>query len=97
LGYTVGDANHYEQQEISNIEEMEAYHEKLYNIDESLLREKVGPVVKKIFNIDFDAYKLHRNAEQLGVVTFELESSIDVFQVEYREDGRIKMITRGEL
>ncbi|MEK4665045.1 hypothetical protein MHH93_24440 [Priestia sp. FSL H7-0729] len=97
LGYTVGDANHYEQQEISNIEEMEAYHEKLYNIDESLLREKVGPVVKKIFNIDFDAYKLHRNAEQLGVVTFELESSTDVFQVEYREDGRIKMITRGEL
>lgn len=97
LGYTVGDANHYEQQEIGNIEEMEAYHEKLYNIDESLLREKVGPIVKKIFNIDFDAYKLHRNAEQLGVVTFELESSTDVFQVEYREDGRIKMITRGEL
>ncbi|WP_419890963.1 hypothetical protein [Paenibacillus xylanexedens] len=97
LGYTVGDANHYEQQEIGNIEEMEAYHEKLYNIDESLLREKVGPIVKKIFNIDFDAYKLHRNAEQLGVVTFELESSKDVFQVEYREDGRIKMITRGEL
>jgi|GEM_PF-1874361 len=97
LGYTVGDANHYEQQEIGNIEEMEAYHEKLYNIDESLLREKVGPIVKKIFNIDFDAYTLHRNAEQLGVVTFELESSNDVFQVEYREDGRIKMITRVEL
>ncbi|MEK4272198.1 hypothetical protein [Paenibacillus sp. FSL R7-0026] len=97
LGYTVGDANYYEQQEIGNIEEMEAYHEKLYNIDESLLREKVGPIVKKIFNIDFDAYKLRRNAEQLGIVTFELESSTDVFQVEYREDGRIKMITRGEL
>ncbi|MCW3796087.1 hypothetical protein OM416_31335 [Paenibacillus sp. LS1] len=97
LGYTVGDANYYEQQEIGNIEEMEAYHEKLYNIDESLLREKVGPIVKKIFNINFDAYKLHRNAEQLGIVTFELESSTDVFQVEYREDGRIRMITRGEL
>lgn len=97
LGYTVGDANYYEQQEIGNIEEMEAYHEKLFNIDESLLREKVGPIVKKIFNIDFDAYKLHRNAEQLGIVTFELESSKDVFQVEYREDGRIRMITRGEL
>ncbi|WP_340015534.1 hypothetical protein [Paenibacillus sp. FSL K6-1318] len=97
LGYTVGDANYYEQQEIGNIEEMEAYHEKLYNIDESLLREKVGPIVKKIFNIDFNDYKLHRNAEQLGIVTFELESSTDVFQVEYREDGRIRMITRGEL
>ncbi|MGN7416245.1 hypothetical protein [Paenibacillus sp. SAF-068] len=97
LGYTVGDANYYEQQEIGNIEEMEAYHEKIFNIDESLLREKVEPIVQKIFNIDFDAYKLHRNAEQLGIVTFELESSTDVFQVEYREDGRIKMITRGEL
>lgn len=97
LGYTVGDANYYEPQEIGNIEEIEAYHEKLYNIEESLLREKVGPIVKKIFNIDFDAYKLHRNAEKLGLVTFELESSKDVFQVEYREDGRIKMITRGEL
>ncbi|WFR63196.1 hypothetical protein P9222_01890 [Paenibacillus amylolyticus] len=97
LGYTVGDANYYEQQEIGNSEEMEAYHEKLYNIDESLLRQNVEPIVKKIFNINFDAYKLHRNAEQLGVVTFELESSKDVFQIEYREDGRIKMITRGEL
>ncbi|WP_145326501.1 hypothetical protein [Paenibacillus xylanexedens] len=97
LSYTIGDANYYEQQEIGNIEEMEAYHEKLYNIDESLLRDNVGPIIKKIFNVDFNDYKLHKNAEQLGMVTFELESSTDVFQVIYREDGQIKMITRGEL
>ncbi|PQP83547.1 hypothetical protein C0Q44_02230 [Paenibacillus sp. PCH8] len=96
LGYTVGDTNHYEEQDIGNIEEMEAYHEKLFNIDESLLRDQAGPIVKKIFNIDFSNYQLHRDVEALGMVTFELESSTDVFQVQYKEDGRITMITRGE-
>ncbi|WP_433750280.1 hypothetical protein [Paenibacillus amylolyticus] len=96
LGYTVGDANHYEQ-DFADWEEIEAYYQKLYNIDESLLRGKVEPIIKQIFKMDLQAYKLHRNPDHPGMVTFELESSKDVFQVEYREDGRIKMITRGEL
>lgn len=96
LGYTVGDANHYEQ-DFADWEEIEAYYQELYNIEESLLRGEVEPIIKKIFKMDLQAYKLHRNPDHPGMVTFELESSTDVFQVEYREDGRIKMITRGEL
>lgn len=96
LGYTVGDANYYKQ-DFADWEEIEAYHENLYNIEESLLREKVEPIIKIIFKVNLQAYKLHRNPDHPGMVTFELESSTDVFQVEYREDGRIKMITRGEL
>ncbi|MCP1424542.1 hypothetical protein J3D43_003058 [Paenibacillus xylanexedens] len=96
MGYTVGDANHYEQ-DFADWEEIEAYYQELYNIQESLLRGEVEPIIKKIFKMDLQAYKLHRNPDHPGMVTFELESSKDVFQVEYREDGRIKMITRGEL
>lgn len=95
LGYTVRDANNYEPV-IDDPKEMEAYQEKLYNIDEAVLREKAGPIIKSIFNIDLDAYKLHRKADALGIVTFELESARDMFKVEYKEDGRITMITRGE-
>lgn len=95
LGYTVRDANNYEPV-IDDPKEMEAYQEKLYNIDEAVLREKAGPIIKSIFNIDLDAYKLHRKADALGIVTFELESARDMFKVEYKEDGRITMVTRGE-
>ncbi|WP_434748173.1 hypothetical protein [Paenibacillus amylolyticus] len=94
--YLVGDSNDYGQPQISSTEEMEAYHDQLLNMDENLLREKVGPVVKNVFNVDLKGYKLHRNAEQLGTVTFKRDSDQDVFQVQYKEDGRVTMITRGD-
>lgn len=46
LGYTVGDANHYEQ-DFADWEEIEAYYQELYNIQESLLRGEVEPIIKK--------------------------------------------------
>lgn len=95
LGYTVRDANNYESF-IGDSKEMEAYHEKLYNMDETILREKAGPLIKNIFNIDLHAYKLHRKADALGKATFELDSANDVFEIEYKEDGRITMISRGK-
>ncbi|WP_154892170.1 hypothetical protein [Paenibacillus polysaccharolyticus] len=95
VGYTVRDVNNYESF-IGDSKEMEAYHEKLYNMDETIIREKVGPIIKSIFNINLDAYKLHRKADALGMVTFELESANDIFEVEYKEDGRITMISRGK-
>ncbi|PYE42399.1 hypothetical protein HUB98_20345 [Paenibacillus barcinonensis] len=94
MRYMIRDSHHYDP-EIKDIKEMEAYHEKLYNMDESLLREKAGPIIKKIFNTDLHAYKLHRKENALGVVTFELESAKDMFEVEYKDDGRITMISRG--
>lgn len=95
LRYMIRDGNDYDP-EIKDIKEMEAYHEKLYNMDETIIREKAGPIIKNIFNIDLDAYKLHRKADALGMVTFELESANDIFEVEYKEDGRITMISRGK-
>lgn len=95
-GYTVRDVNNYESF-MGDSKEMEAYHEKLYNMDETTIREKAGPIIKNIFNIDLDAYKLHRKADALGMVTFELEYADDIFEVEYKEDGRITMISRGKL
>lgn len=46
MGYTVGDANHYEQ-DFADWEEIEAYYQELYNIQESLLRGEVEPIIKK--------------------------------------------------
>ncbi|MFE6077432.1 hypothetical protein ACFVQB_23485 [Paenibacillus sp. NPDC057886] len=93
LNYAVIDANSY-QQDYTTWEEVEAYHEKLLQVKESTLRAKVEPLIKKIFKVDLQAYKLHRNTEAPGIVTFELESTKDVFQVRYNEDARITMITR---
>ncbi|MGQ8875194.1 hypothetical protein [Paenibacillus sp. TSA_86.1] len=92
--YLVGDSNNYGEPQISSTEEMEAYQDQLLNIDENLLREKVGPFVKNFFNVDLEDYKLHRNAGQLGSVTFKRDSDRDVFEVQYKEDGRVTMITR---
>lgn len=94
--YLVGDSNHYGYPQISSTEEMEAYQDQLLNMDENLLREKVGRFVKNFFNVDLKEYKLHRNAEQLGTVTFKRDWDRDVFQVQYKEDGRVTTITRGE-
>ncbi|PIH56262.1 hypothetical protein [Paenibacillus sp. LK1] len=93
LSYSVIDAKYYGK-EINNLEEMEAYHKELFEMKESILREKAAPIIKKIFKVDLQAYKLHRNTETPGIVTFELESTGDVFQVRYNEDARITMITR---
>lgn len=94
--FLVGDSNNYSYPQISNTEEMEAHQDLLLNMNENLLREKVGPFVKSFFNVDLKDYKLHRNAEQLGTVTFRRDSDRDVFQVQYKEDGRVTMITRGK-
>lgn len=93
INYAVIDANSY-QKDYTTWEEVEAYHEKLLQVKESTLRKKVEPLIKKIFKVDLQAYKLHRNTEAPGIVTFELESTRDVFQVRYNEDARITMITR---
>ncbi|WP_413375031.1 hypothetical protein [Paenibacillus taichungensis] len=93
INYAVIDANSY-QKDYTTWEEVEAYHEKLLQVKESTLREKVEPLIKKIFKVDLQAYKLHRNTEAPGIVTFELDSTRDVFQIRYNEDARITMITR---
>ncbi|WP_315794407.1 hypothetical protein [Paenibacillus sp. BIC5C1] len=93
INYAVIDANSY-QKDYTTWEEVQAYHEKLLQVKESTLREKVEPLIKKIFKVDLQAYKLHRNTETPGIVTFKLESTRDVFQIRYNEDARITMITR---
>lgn len=94
--FMVADANDYGQPQINSPEEMEAYQERLLNMDENLLRKESGPFVRAIFNVDLEDYKLHRNAEELGIVTFQRDADQDVFQVRYKEEGRVTMVTREE-
>lgn len=93
--YMVGDSNDYGYPQINSPEQMEAYQDQLLNMDENLLRERVGPFVKNIFNVDLDDYRLHRDAEKIDTVTFERDAK-DAFEVRYKEDGRITMITKVE-
>jgi len=93
--YMVGDSNDYGYPQINSPEQMEAYQDQLLNMDENLLRERVGPFVKNIFNVDLDDYRLHRDAEKIDTVTFERDAK-DAFEVRYEEDGRITMITKVE-
>lgn len=94
--FMVADANDYGQPAINSPEEMEAYQERLLNVDENLLRKEIEPFVSVIFNVDLEDYKLHRNAEELGIVTFKRDADQDIFQVRYKEDGRVTMVTREE-
>ncbi|SHN79320.1 hypothetical protein SAMN04487896_4239 [Paenibacillus sp. ov031] len=96
LSYSVMNAK-YNRKELNTMEEMEAYHKELLEMKESILREKAAPIIKKIFNVDLQAYKLRRMPETLGIVSFELESTTDAFQIEYNEDARITMIKRDTL
>ncbi|WP_154960749.1 hypothetical protein [Paenibacillus xylanexedens] len=93
--YMVGDSNDYGYPQINSPEQMEAYQDQLLNMDENLLRERVGPFVKNIFNVDLDDYRVHRDAEKIDTVTFERDAK-DAFEVRYEEDGRITMITKVE-
>ncbi|PZT52305.1 hypothetical protein [Paenibacillus silvae] len=94
--FIVADANDYGQPQISSPEQMEAYQERLLNMDESLLRKEISPYLSVIFKVDLEDYKLHRNPEDLGTVTFKRDADQDVFQVRYKEDGRVTMVTREE-
>lgn len=94
--FIVADANDYGQPQISSPEQMEAYQERLLNMDESLLRKEIGPYLSVIFKVDLEDYKLQRNPEDLGTVTFKRAADQDVFQVRYKEDGRVTMVTREE-
>ncbi|OMF04827.1 hypothetical protein BK131_29625 [Paenibacillus amylolyticus] len=94
--YSIIGENSY-RNDFSNWDEVEAYHQKIYDVKESLLRDKVGPMIKEVFNINLQEYSLHREVDNPGMATFELESTKDVIQVRYNEDVKITMITRGEL
>ncbi|WP_339168377.1 hypothetical protein MKX75_03060 [Paenibacillus sp. FSL R5-0341] len=94
--YSIIGENSY-RNDFSNWDEVEAYHQKIYDVKEPLLRDKVGPMIKEVFNVNLQEYSLHREVDNPGMATFELESTKDVIQVRYNEDVKITMITRGEL
>ncbi|OPG97072.1 hypothetical protein B2I21_18675 [Chryseobacterium mucoviscidosis] len=97
-GYTVMD---YQRgiPELETREEYELYFEKLLNMKESIIRQNAAPVIKQMFNIDLDHYKLERDPNTPGMVTFRsAETKIyNTFQVRYEDDARITMITRIDL
>lgn len=94
--YSIIGENSY-RNDFTNWGEVEAYHQKIYDVKESLLRDEVGPMIKEVFNVNLQGYSLHREADSPGMATFELESTKDVIRVRYNEDVKISMITRGEL
>lgn len=81
--------------ELETGEEYELYFEKLRKMKESVIRQNVAPVIKQIFKIDLDLYKLERNPNTPGMVTFRsAETEVyNTFKVRYEEDARITMIT----
>ncbi|MFS0859138.1 hypothetical protein [Paenibacillus taichungensis] len=92
--YTVMDF----QRGIPNLEteeEYEHYFEKLRNMKESVIRQNAAPVIKQIFKIDLDLYKLERDPNTPGMVTFRSAETeaYHTFKVRYEEDARITMIT----
>jgi hypothetical protein len=97
-GYTVMD---YRRgiPELETREEYELYFEKLLNMKESVIRQNAAPIIKQMFNIDLDHYKLERDPNTPGMVTFRSgETKIyNTFEVRYEEDARITMITRIDL
>ncbi|WP_433582699.1 hypothetical protein [Paenibacillus amylolyticus] len=94
--YSIIGENSY-RDDFANWDEVEAYHQKIYDVKESFLRDEVGPMIKEVFNVNLDGYSLHREADNPGIAVFELESPKDVIRVRYNEDVKITMITRGEL
>lgn len=94
--YSIIGENSY-RDDFANWDEVEAYHQKIYDVKESLLRDEVGPMIKEVFKVNLDGYSLHREADNPGIAIFELESPKDVIRVRYNEDVKITMITRGEL
>ncbi|KLU56759.1 hypothetical protein EL84_08500 [Paenibacillus sp. VT-400] len=94
--YSIIGENSY-RDDFANWDEVEAYHQKIYDVKESLLRDEVAPMIKEVFNVNLDGYSLHREADNPGIAIFELESPKDVIRVRYNEDVKITMITRGEL
>lgn len=94
--YSIIGENSY-RDDFANWDEVEAYHQKIYDVKESLLRDEVAPMIKEVFNVNLDGYSLQREADNPGIAIFELESPKDVIRVRYNEDVKITMITRGEL
>ncbi|NMI07354.1 hypothetical protein HF638_25500 [Paenibacillus sp. SZ31] len=94
--YSIVGENSY-RNDFTNWDEVEVYHQKIYNVKESLLRGEVEPMIKEVFNVDLQGYSLHRETDNPGMAIFELESTKDVIRVRYNEDVKITMITRGEL
>lgn len=80
--------------ELETGEEYELYFEKLRNMKESVIRKNVAPVIKQMFEIDLDLYKLERDPNTPGMITFRsAETEVNTFKVRYEEDARITMIT----
>ncbi|MGO4734538.1 hypothetical protein [Paenibacillus sp. 2KB_22] len=94
--YSVIGENLY-RSDFTNWDEVEAYHQEIYDVKESILREQVGAMIKEVFNVNLQGYTLHREVDNPGIAIFELESPKDVIWVRYNEDVKITMITRGEL
>ncbi|MGP3787811.1 hypothetical protein [Paenibacillus sp. 1A_MP2] len=97
-GYTVMDFQ-WGIPDLETGEEYKLYFEKLRNMKESVIRQNAAPVIKQMFNIDLDKYKLERDPNTPGMVTFRsAETKIyNTFQVRYEDDARITMITRIDL
>lgn len=94
--YSVIGENLY-RNDFTNWDEVEAYHQEIYDVKESILREQVGAMIKEVFNVNLQGYTLHREVDNPGIAIFKLESPKDVIRVRYNEDVKITMITRGEL
>ncbi|MFC9711595.1 hypothetical protein ACFTRD_25975 [Paenibacillus sp. NPDC056933] len=97
-GYTVMDFQR-GTPDLETREEYELYFEKLLNMKESVIRQKAAPVIKQMFNIDLDKYKLERDPNTPGMVTFRsAETEVySTFKVRYEDDARITMITLNVL
>ena len=78
-------------------EDFQDYSDKLLDIEESTLRKKVEPIIKQMFQINLQEYKLHRNPNKPGVVTFELGNGNGVIEIQYDEAVRIKRVAIGDL
>jgi hypothetical protein len=81
--------------ELETGKEYELYFEKLRKMKESVIRQNAAPIIKQIFKIDLDLYKLERDPNTPGMVTFRsAETEVyNTFKVRYEEDARITMIT----
>jgi hypothetical protein len=81
--------------ELETGEEYELYFEKLRKMKESVIRQNAAPIIKQIFKIDLDLYKLERDPNTPGMVTFRSSETevYNTFKVRYEEDARITMIT----
>ncbi|PYY31373.1 hypothetical protein [Paenibacillus illinoisensis] len=85
--------------ELKTGEEYELYFEKLSNMDEEIIRQNAAPIIRKMFDIDLDHYKLERDPNTPEMATFRsAETKIyNTFKVRYEDDARITMITRIDL